>query len=1299
MDVLEYCQSNHLRDDINDLDLHLRLCRFCRMAMCEACFDVHKNHCSGQTESNKRNSNNMASTCEGPELKKSRRYQPLENRGSSYLPPVNHSLAKTTQPGNTHTYPKCQVHSLSEDQFCMSHCTLVCQRCGIEHHTTCTMKPVAVVCESLDETTVTEYKKWLNNLRVSGIELKQMLSRNLESVDKSKLSALDDLQTKFSKANENLNTAFRDTKSEIETSFDTQFSEMWQKISKIDAINDKLENSLSDSGVLEGSRMDVKLFLKLFNIISKYNNRALSDDMKTLCEGTKKVKCSFVANIRFQPLSPRSNLGHVNRIATRISNISPVSTTDLSQVFSKLSNGRSAGLSTRTEKVYPNKSTENQTTLISGEAAVSVHGANNSDTSESEAIRKDFTARETGQYASGNANKTNTRQNDSLTPDDYENCNLNDNKKANGFRMERTGFPIMFKNIAESREENVRESSANKQNSSAKIIKIQAPTVQNKNNVVLLQGSPHVLVPYNTVSFSDGKNGNKQGNIQLANMSGYSNSSIGVTSERSSHDLREQVNLLGNNHNKIDHTPQSTEQSSLETRSGIHVNLTGYKNAQTATSAGKTYGSIISYKSKPCVPKLQENDQDSSLQATCALNIAEKSICQPDNAVESDNVTCMKGNFATSEAAIAGTAGELNHVSMATNPLHHENASSNSAVIRNQRIISDRQDIGTANDNLSNVLNDPKPPIECTQPSTEIREHVECSKLWDLLEKTNNNCLSSQAIDNSIARDKSRKSCTNSNIAERDRCVTFTDQEATRKAYTNANLIEFRHSSEGSGNHMLNINAVENSKTSFLDRINLNNEALCQFSSNNYPKSNDVIISTEVTQPSIERKQRDNGCSPNFQALLEVASSLAHSSHLKEAFEANDSGQGTYNSSNAGDMTGNFGSTLREINGTGVISNYTRQQCEKSESRMPRIKEVEYCKSDSLYCPDSNTRSFEEPSSNLYNNTNGAMISSNDPMISNNNPSYFSSLQGTSRTPTEIAINSKGTPLLKQAFEIEHNKKMLFTELNVTSVSQKNVRMESDRYPPDTYGCVFMPDERVVLCDRSNNKIKLLDKSFTLQDSLDLPSKPWDIAVVNDTTVIITLPCKKQLQYIEVTPKLKIGRVLQLDKKCWGVNVVGSDIYVTCSDYPRGDGEVRIVDKNGKVKNRHGVNQDKTFMFTLPYNIAVSALSNKIYISDLEQDTVTCLRSDGTVIYQYKNAALRSPGGLCVDDEDNVIVCGGMSHNIHIVTAAGEKRSVFLTSNDGVEYPHCVAYRRTDHTMIVGSFLNDNLFVINCAEK
>ena len=301
-----------------------------------------------------------------------------------------------------------------------------------------------------------------------------------------------------------------------------------------------------------------------------------------------------------------------------------------------------------------------------------------------------------------------------------------------------------------------------------------------------------------------------------------------------------------------------------------------------------------------------------------------------------------------------------------------------------------------------------------------------------------------------------------------------------------------------------------------------------------------------------------------------------------------------------------------------------------------------------------------------------------------------------------ININNIGT-LVERHIETEKIKRMAFTELKVKRHSKTNVRMSADRETPYITGCVIMPGDRVVLCDRYNNKLKLLDKSFKLQDSLDLPSGPWDISVVNDTTVIITLPDKKQLQYIEVAPRVKLGRVLQLDKMCWGVQVVGSDIYITCHSYVFGfghnGGEVRILDNNGNLKKRLGVNQDKTFMFKKPYYLAVSVKSNKIYVSDAGQDTVTCLKSDGTVIFQYKDPDLTWPRGMCVDDEDNVIVCGGNSHNIHVVTAAGKKSSVMLTAKDGIKYLQSVTYRPTDNTLIVGCVDNDNLNVYKCVQK
>ena len=69
---------------------------------------------------------------------------------------------------------------------------------------------------------------------------------------------------------------------------------------------------------------------------------------------------------------------------------------------------------------------------------------------------------------------------------------------------------------------------------------------------------------------------------------------------------------------------------------------------------------------------------------------------------------------------------------------------------------------------------------------------------------------------------------------------------------------------------------------------------------------------------------------------------------------------------------------------------------------------------------------------------------------------------------------------------------------------------------------------------------------YAIQAPLDLPYSPSGISVISDTTAIITMRRPKQLQYIEVAPRLAVGRTLQLNKDCTGVRVVGSDIYVAC---------------------------------------------------------------------------------------------------------------------------------------------------------
>ena len=91
--------------------------------------------------------------------------------------------------------------------------------------------------------------------------------------------------------------------------------------------------------------------------------------------------------------------------------------------------------------------------------------------------------------------------------------------------------------------------------------------------------------------------------------------------------------------------------------------------------------------------------------------------------------------------------------------------------------------------------------------------------------------------------------------------------------------------------------------------------------------------------------------------------------------------------------------------------------------------------------------------------------------------------------------------------------------------------------------------------------------------------------------------------------------------------------------------------------------------------------------------TVTCMKVDGSIVYQYKDSDLKWPHGLYCDDGDNVMVCGYDSHNIHVITSDGKKYSTLLSSQDGLDRPRSVAYGKSDDTLVVGCYGSNHLIV------
>ena len=221
------------------------------------------------------------------------------------------------------------------------------------------------------------------------------------------------------------------------------------------------------------------------------------------------------------------------------------------------------------------------------------------------------------------------------------------------------------------------------------------------------------------------------------------------------------------------------------------------------------------------------------------------------------------------------------------------------------------------------------------------------------------------------------------------------------------------------------------------------------------------------------------------------------------------------------------------------------------------------------------------------------------------------------------------------------------------------------------------------MCDFRNYQIKLLDSSYKLIANLKLPATPTDISVLNDTEVIITIPIEKQLLIVSVTSQLKLIRTIHLDKQCWGVDVSRGEIYIVCEESE--ENEIKILDMSCNERRRISLSRVMgTYMLVRPWYIAVSALSGKIFITDVDTKTLTCLTSDGKPVYQYKEKKLYHPIAILVDSADNVLLCYDHSQTVVVITPDGRKHGTLLSHKDGIEFPRSIAYRARDNTVMVG---------------
>ena len=261
-----------------------------------------------------------------------------------------------------------------------------------------------------------------------------------------------------------------------------------------------------------------------------------------------------------------------------------------------------------------------------------------------------------------------------------------------------------------------------------------------------------------------------------------------------------------------------------------------------------------------------------------------------------------------------------------------------------------------------------------------------------------------------------------------------------------------------------------------------------------------------------------------------------------------------------------------------------------------------------------------------------------------------------------------------------------FDEMSVTAQNHVNIKSRSDAKDAWISGSTFLSSGELVLCDCNNNKLKLLDKSLQMKESIDLPGSPWDVAPVDQHQVIVTFPHNKYSQFIQVTPPLTLGHKVELGMKCWGVAVSRESLYILLVD--SGECKIGIYDLTGKKKciiSQYNCKDGKLLFKDLDY-IDVSN-DEKIYVSGVDVNSNTsavyCLESNGNVLNTVSNPLFQDCSGIRVYENENLLVCDWKSHKVFLITKGGKEVREFLTGKDGLYKPYIASFRRSDGALVV----------------
>ncbi|XP_048248914.1 uncharacterized protein LOC125371709 [Haliotis rufescens] len=213
-------------------------------------------------------------------------------------------------------------------------------------------------------------------------------------------------------------------------------------------------------------------------------------------------------------------------------------------------------------------------------------------------------------------------------------------------------------------------------------------------------------------------------------------------------------------------------------------------------------------------------------------------------------------------------------------------------------------------------------------------------------------------------------------------------------------------------------------------------------------------------------------------------------------------------------------------------------------------------------------------------------------------------------------------------------------------------KMAGDEMEPDLRNVtVLVVDgiQTVVVTDMENECVKSLytRNNLICHSKLPLDNFPRGVTQLKENQVMVTVPGSSQIVTVEVTPDLVLLSIITTSKDYYSLAVL-SPSSLAAGTYDCVD----ILDMAGHVLKSVTTHNNET-LFSYPWYICVNNKGN-ILVSDWDEESVTCVTSEGDVVWRYAPTGDRAltPYGISTTPTGDILVAD--TNNVVQLTETGD---------------------------------------------